>query len=57
MLRNMKKTRSQFFFQNIQEIQKIFGIIKKTTEFFLPKSEKKTIRHNSVNYWWARALI
>ena len=47
MFRIIKKKHGCYFrFQNVQKVQKMFRIKKKTTVTFLSKSEQKTIRHN-----------
>ena len=46
-IRIMKKNTVPFFFlQKVQEVQKMFVIMKKTIAKFSSESEQKTIRHN-----------
>ena len=35
------ENKKKFYFQNVQKVQKIIGIMKKTTVKFLPKSDQK----------------
>ena len=49
-IESSKKIPVAILFQNIQKVQEIFVIIKKTTVKFSPKSEQKRIHHNFFNY-------
>ena len=56
-LNHEKKNMVAIFFQNVQKVQKCYGILKMTTLKFLAKSEQKTIRHKFFNYRRAQPPI